>query len=77
MKTEQKHTNDTRISVLEINNDHILNRLDRIERLIESFQNEMRSTLKDINNRIWTNFYWTLGAITGLGLLMAHGFKWF
>jgi predicted nuclease with TOPRIM domain len=84
MKSEQKNINDTRIAILEINNNHFSEFLQRIERQLEKIdtrfnklEEKIENGLDKINNRIWSNFYWILGAITGLGLLMAHGFKWF
>jgi hypothetical protein len=40
-------------------------RLDRIEDKIDK-----------LNSRIWTNFYWMLGAFAALLGVMAHGFRW-
>jgi uncharacterized coiled-coil protein SlyX len=78
------HTEDTRIALLEqsINNinDTMLRmekRFDRLESKVDNISKEMKEGFKDCNNRIWNNFYWNLAALTGLGALMAHGFKWF
>ena len=72
-----KNTNDERIAVLETNVNHTQETLLRIERTIETMNIKMDEGFKSVNSRIWTNFYWTLAAITALGAVMAHGFKWF
>ncbi len=76
--------NDTKIAILETTNNHLNKTLERMERLIEKNQsevlssiNEIKHQIKSFDSRLWTNFYWILGAIAGIGALMAHGFKWF
>jgi hypothetical protein len=77
MKSEYKSTNDTRIAVLENTSNHIIETLNRIDRRLEKLEEKMDKGFDKINTRLWTNFYFLLSAIAGLGLLMAHGFKWF
>lgn len=79
-----KHTDDTRLALLEqsitnINDtmQRMEKRFDKLEAKIDTVSTEMKQGFKDCNNRIWSNFYWNLAALTTLGALMAHGFKWF
>ncbi len=73
----QKNSNDERIAVLENNVNHTHETLLRIERNMELMNQKIDEGFRSVNSRIWANFYWILGALSGLGLLIAHGFKWF
>lgn len=37
---------------------------------------EIRDLFHKINNRLWSNFIWTISGFAGLLYVMAHGFKW-
>jgi len=53
----------------------------RMEKAQEDIKKEIRESFNKFDNRLWTNFYWTLGTtITLFGVLiglMAKGFGWF
>lgn len=56
--------------------DYLHKRLDLIESKLDSAHGAVNMLSDRINNRLWVNFYWVMGSIGGLFLLMAHGFKW-
>jgi hypothetical protein len=56
--------------------DYLHKRFDLIECKIDSTHSAVNLLSDKINSRMWTNFYWVMGAIGGLFLMMAHGFKW-
>jgi hypothetical protein len=49
----------------------------KINKRIDDNFNLLHSGLKDINNRLWTNFTFTLGVCAAVFAIMAHGFHWF
>ncbi len=86
-KRGDKVSNDERIAVLETTCSHILEALIRIDNNISYFQNRVESKftlldskidcgLKEINNRLWTLFFWATAGFVGTLAVMAHGFKW-
>lgn len=86
-KQGNKVSNDERIAVLETTCNHILEALIRIDTNVSYFQNRVESKfslldskidagLKDINNRLWTLFFWTGAIFAGMLGVMAHGFGW-
>jgi hypothetical protein len=86
-KRDNKVTNDERIAVLENTCSHMLTSLARIETNLSLLQNRIESRfsltdskidegLKNINNRIWTLFFWKAAALAAVLSVMAHGFKW-
>jgi hypothetical protein len=63
----QDHEN--RITRLEVVVENINQSLIRIERTMEQ-------GFKDVNNRLWTNFFWMVGGFAGVLGLIAHALKW-
>ncbi len=86
-----EHSEETRISLLELSIQHINETLLRLEKRfdkIDSKFDKVDSRLESIDNKIDSNFKWLLSfVLSGLGLMisgfagifaiMAHGFKWF
>ena len=70
-------SNDERIAVLENTSAHILDSLARIENRLTTLDADIKSGFKDVNNRMWSNFVWTISALAALLAVMAHGFHWF
>ncbi len=57
----------------------IESRLTRLEVVIENINaslNRIENKMDKIEQRLWSNFYWMVGANAAILLVMAHGFKW-
>jgi len=56
-------------------------RIDELNSKIESSSTitngKVDSCFHSLNNRLWTNFTWTLGVCAAVFAVMAHGFHWF
>ena len=64
----------------DFNNQAILNiekRLDTSFASMDSTFNRIDKRMDHLEKEMRANFYWLLGVIGALGLIMAHGFKWF
>ena len=66
-----KHTDDTRLALLEQSIININDTLKRFEKRFDSLENKIDSGFGEINkkfdavnNRIWSNFFWIIGATT-------------
>ncbi len=66
-----KQTDDTRLALLEqsinnINNtmQNIEKRLERMDARFDRLESKVDTGFKDINNRLWSNFFWLVGAST-------------
>lgn len=70
----QNHEN--RITRLEVINENINSTLLRIEKRMDFLDQDMKQGFKDINNRLWTNFFWSIGGFIGILGILAHGFHW-
>jgi molecular chaperone GrpE (heat shock protein) len=66
----------TRIARLETTIDNINQTLIRIEKKLDNLEDKTENGFNKINNRIWINFYWTIGGFATILAIMAHGFKW-
>jgi hypothetical protein len=54
-------------------------RITRLEVTIESIDkslSEIKSTLKDIDKRLWSNFYWMIAGFTGVLGILAKSLHW-
>ena len=87
MKREVFMKEDTRIALLEQSIEHINQTLLRIEHRFDSMDSkidtlgivlgqEMKAGFKDINNRMWTNFFFMIGGFAGILGLVAHALHW-
>lgn len=72
MKT-YKHTDDTRLALLEqsINNINdtlksFEKRFDKLDNKLDNLEKKVDSGFKDFNNRLWSNFLWTISATTAI-----------
>lgn len=70
------HINDTMLRI-EKRFDAVDARFDRIELRIDALSGEMKQGFKDINNRLWSNFFWMVGGFAGILGLVAHAVHWF
>lgn len=68
---------DTRVALLEQSIGHINETLIRIEQEIKDFRHDIKDDMRDLKKWSWTHFVFLFGAITGLGIVVAHGFRWF
>ncbi len=63
-----KHTDDTRIALLEQSIGHINQtlirmekRFDKMDSRFDSLEGKVDSGFKEVNNRLWKNFFWIMG----------------
>lgn len=70
----QDHEN--RITRLEVVIENIAQTLSRLEGKIDGLDSDMKQGFKDINNRLWTNFFWMVGGFAGVLGIVAHAMKW-
>lgn len=75
---------ETRVALLEQSIGTINQTLIRIENRLDNFEHrvyerfdKMDSKIDKLNSDAKSDFRWLLAIISGLGLIMAHGFKWF
>jgi hypothetical protein len=73
---ENVYNHETRLIRLEETNDSIKQTLTRLENTMVRLENKMDEGFKNLNNRIWSNFYWMIAGFVSLWALIAHGFKW-
>ncbi len=52
---------------------HIEKRMDHIDQRMDKIDTDV----KDVRKEVRSNFYWLLSSMAGLGVIIAHGFKWF
>lgn len=89
-----KNSQETRIALLEQSIAHINETLERLDKKIDSASNNIERHLIDMdqrlnkmdqrldkfNDRVWSNFMWSLGTMFSLSTLacgiMAKGFGW-
>jgi hypothetical protein len=78
-----KHSTETRMALLELNNSHtieilkdIKQGLNRVETKIDNLDKKMDEKFDKINSRIWTNFYWGAGGFASVLGVLAHAMKW-
>jgi uncharacterized protein YpuA (DUF1002 family) len=83
-KIQPQHTDDTRLTILELSINNINSTLVRFEKRFDQIDNKfdkvdekLETILKESN----ADFRWLvkfiISASVGLGALMAHGFHWF
>ncbi len=86
-KYEVNMKDDTRIALLEQSIGFINETMTRLEKRFDSMENkidtlgivvtqEMKMGFKDVNNRLWTNFFWMVGGFAGVLGLVAHALHW-
>lgn len=83
MKDEKNIHRDTQIALLEQSIGHINEtlirfekRFDSLDNRLEEFNKDMKQGFKDINNRLWTNFFWMIGGFSGILGIVAHALRW-
>jgi hypothetical protein len=59
-----KQTDETRLALLEQSINNINETMKRFEKRFDTLENKIDTGLKDINNRLWSNFFWLIGAST-------------
>lgn len=74
---------DTRLALLEQSIGHINEsllriekRFDSVEKRIDVLSDDMKQGFKDVNNRLWTFFFWMVGGYASILGLIAHALHW-
>jgi len=74
---------DTRIALLEQSINHINETMLRIEKRFDTMDKRfdflearMDSGFKDVNNRLWANFFWMIGGFAGILAVIAKASEW-
>lgn len=69
-------TNTTRIAVLETLVANINKNLEEIKSSQQNLQQQMSEGFNKINNRLWQNFYWMIGGLSGILFILAKIKGW-
>lgn len=63
MKSNNDYTNDTKIALLQQNNDHIHETLHRIETNLNNLAIELRKEINDVKKESFSHFKWLVGIV--------------
>lgn len=68
---------DQRFDAMDRKFEKIDQKFEAIDKKFDSLHQEMKQDFKDVNNRIWTLFFWMIGGFVGMFGMMAHALHWF